>query len=485
MSIPIATSHRGSLQGLSFDLASLQAAFRDGILRPTKLVREIYRRQRSLDATGRARGVWITLMDEEEAIAQAQAIEARGAGASRQLPLYGIPFAVKDNIDCEGLATTAACPEFAYKASADAAVVARLKAAGAILVGKTNLDQFATGLVGVRSPYGICANPFDPRYIPGGSSSGSAVSVALGLVSFALGTDTAGSGRVPAAFNNVVGLKPTRGRVSTRGVVPACRSLDCVSIFALTCADAWRVFRVAEGFDPADPFSRERPQESGPAACPAPFRFGVPQPDQQEFFGDEGYRRLFDRALQRLVALGGIAVEIDFAPLREAAELLYGGPWVAERLAALGPFYAVHSGALHPVLKAILDQAGRFNAMDVFRAFYRLEEIRRIVAAMWSTIDVLVTPTAPTIYKIEDVMAEPVLTNNKLGTYTNFVNLLDLAAVAVPAGFRDDGLPFGVTLISPAWRDEALCALGSRLHRATDVPLGATGHTLSVAAEKR
>jgi allophanate hydrolase len=357
--------------------------------------------------------------------------------------------------------------------AADAPVVARLKAAGAILIGKTNLDQFATGLVGLRSPYGACVNAFDPDYVAGGSSCGSAVAVARGLVSFALGTDTAGSGRVPAAFNNLVGLKPTRGRISNRGVIPACKSLDCVSIFALTGADAAAVLAAAEGFDAGDPYSRPVAGAAGwePKGT---FLYGVPRRSQLEFFGDVEYTRLFDAAVARLGALGGTPVEIDIAPFLEAAQLLYGGPWVAERLAAIGALYRERPGALHPVLRRILDDAGRYSAEDAFRAFHRLEELKRDAAPAWDAVDLLITPTAPTIYTRAAVAADPLALNNNLGAYTNFVNLLDLAAVSVPAGFRADGLPFGVTLVAPAGNDAALCALATRLQRAAELPLGAT-----------
>jgi allophanate hydrolase len=459
----------------SLDLASLASAYAAG-LSPVEVVREVYRR---IAARG-ADPVWITLRPEAEVLAEAAALAGRrAAGAS--LPLFGVPFAVKDNLDVAGLPTTAACPAFSYLPASDAEVVRRLRAAGALVIGKTNLDQFATGLVGVRSPYGAPSSVFNPDYISGGSSSGSAVAVAAGLVSFALGTDTAGSGRVPAAFNNLVGWKPTKGLLSTRGLVPACRSLDCVSVFALTCADAEKISGLVAGFDPADPFSRkcDRPARGFAAAG---FRFGVLRPDQREFFGDHEAAALYAASVDRLSSLGGVAVEIDFSPFRATADLLYSGPWVAERLAAISPFAQENPDALHPVTAAIIRGADRFSAVDTFRAFYRLEELRRATAPTWETIDVLLLPTTPTIYTHADIAAEPVLNNTRLGTYTNFVNLLDLCGVAVPAGFRSDGLPLGVTLLAPAFGDASVLALGGRLHAALGGKLGGTDSPLAPCA---
>ncbi len=453
----------------SLDLDSLAVAYAAGAT-PVQIVREVYARIR-------ARGedhVWITLRPEDDVLAEAAALAARRSGGDR-LPLYGVPFAAKDNLDVAGLPTTAACPAYAYTPAADAEVVRRLRSAGALVIGKTNLDQFATGLVGVRSPHGAPSSVFDKNYISGGSSSGSAVAVAAGLVSFALGSDTAGSGRVPAAFNNLVGWKPTKGLVSTTGLVPACRSLDCVSVFALTCADAAAVAEVASAFDPADPYSRPAVAAS---AFPAAFRFGVPRLEQLEFFGDAAAAELYAASVERLRSLGGVAVEIDYAPFRDTADLLYAGPWVAERLAAITPFAQEHPEALHPVTAGIITAASRFSAVDAFRAFYKLEELRRAAAPTWDRIDVMLLPTTPTIYTHADLAAEPVLNNTRLGAYTNFVNLLDLAAVAVPAGFRPDGLPLGVTLMAPAFSDPALLALGARLHAALGGRLGGTATPL-------
>jgi len=402
--------------------------------------------------------VWISLVPREVSLARAAEVDG---------PLAGLTFAIKDNIDLAGLPTTAGCPAYAYRPERSATVVERLINAGAIPIGKTNLDQFATGLVGTRSPYGACSSVFDPRYISGGSSAGSAVAVARGLVDFSLGTDTAGSGRVPAAFNNLVGLKPTRGLLSTRGVVPACRTLDCVSIFANTAEAARFVFRLARGFDAGDPFSRTI--TAGQDAAPwigGAFRFGVPAKEQLEFFGDDEAEGLYRKALADLEKSGGEKVEIDYSIFRAAAALLYSGPWVAERLAAIREFMEVHADEMNPVVREIILGARQYSAVDAFEADYELRELRRACEAEWAQIDVMVLPTTGTIYTHEEVTAEPVKLNTNLGYYTNFVNLLDLAAVAAPAGFRTNGLPFGISFIGQAFSDEALLALADFYQRA-------------------
>ncbi len=400
---------------------------------------------------------WITRLSLPQMLGYAASLQER---VIDDLPLYGIPFAIKDNIDLADVATTAGCAEYAYVPAHSAAVVQRLLDAGAIPVGKTNLDQFATGLVGTRSPYGACRNSVDPRYISGGSSSGSAVAVALGLASFALGTDTAGSGRIPAGFNNLVGLKPSLGRLSTAGVVPACRSLDCVSILSMNCEDAARVLAVAEGFDARDAYSR--PVDN---VALRGFRVGVPQTSQLEFCGDREYERLFRAAAARVEELGGSLIEIDAAPFFDAARLLYGGPWIAERYAALAPFMESNAAAMYPVTRDIVLSGARPSAVDAFRAQYKLKALIRTAEQIWNGVDLLLMPTAPTIFKIEAVADDPVRLNTALGTYTNFVNLMDLAAIAVPAGFRHDGMPFGVTLIAPRGTDRALLGLAERMHR--------------------
>ena len=381
-------------------------------------------------------------------------------------PLFGALVAIKDNIDVKGLFTTAACPAFAYEPNDDAEVVLALRAAGAIVVGKTNLDQFATGLVGTRSPYGAVPNAFDPGYVGGGSSSGSAVAVARGLVHVALGTDTAGSGRIPAALSNIVGWKPSRNAISTRGIVPACASIDCVSIFALTVADAARVFaaaRMAHG--PA----MDRPRLHGA------FTFAVPRREDREFYGDTHAAQAFDQAIAHLEALGGRVREIDFAPWRAVATMLYEGPRVAERHAAIRAFFDARPDVLDPVVRGIIGSARRYTASDVYVADAALARMREQLDAAWSAFDVLMVPTAPTIYTISEIEREPVELNRRLGTYTNFVNLLDLAAIAVPAAMRADGLPSGITLIAPSGSDLMLADLAQRVHAHTGLPLGALG----------
>ncbi|BEN48593.1 allophanate hydrolase [Serratia marcescens] len=404
----------------------------------------------------------------------AQRLEAVAGDLSR-LPLFGVPFAIKDNIDVGGWPTSAACPAFTYQAAADATVVANLRAAGAIALGKTNLDQFATGLVGTRSPYGAVVNSFDSRYVSGGSSSGSASVVARGLVPFALGTDTAGSGRVPAGFNNIVGLKPTKGRLSNRGVVPACRLNDTVSVFALTVADAAQVAELASGFDPADPYSRPDPH-TAPADIPAAPRFAVPA--QLEFFGDVQAERAFHRALAQLQAGGATLEPLDFAPFRTLAEQLYYGPWVAERTVAIEQVLEANPQAIDPVVRGIVGNGLGYSACDAYKAEYLRAELARQIAQRLAPFDALVVPTAPTIRTLAEMAQEPVLFNSQFGTYTNFTNLADLSALALPGPLREDGLPAGITLIAPAWHDRALEAFGLRWQRQSALPLGATGRAL-------
>ena len=451
----------------SLAIADLSAAYRNRITTPLDIVRALFQRIAALPD----RGIWISLVPIERALKQAQEL---GTYSPSSLPLYGIPFAIKDNIDIAGLPTTAACPDFAYTPELSAFVVNRLIKAGAIPIGKTNLDQFATGLVGTRSPYGVCRNSFDPEYISGGSSAGSAVAVAMGLVSFALGTDTAGSGRIPAAFNNVIGLKTTRGRLSPRGVVPACRSLDAMSILALTAEDAARVCSVAQGFDEAEPYSRRIERPARPALFAHDrFRFGVPAREQLQFFGNDEYSQLFDAAVARLERLGGERVQIDFAPFIETALLLYQGPWLAERYVVVEALLRNGSESLLPVTRQIIEGGAKHSAAQAFRALYHLEALRRTTEQVWNAIDVLVTPTAGTIYRVAEVEADPVQLNTRLGFYTNFMNLLDLAGVAVPAGFTSTGLPFGVSLAGPAWSDFDLLLLAAKLQRFESARLGA------------
>jgi allophanate hydrolase len=412
-------------------------------------------------ADGTAAAAWITRPSEP------LATQAHG-------PLAGLRFAVKDNIDVAGWPTTAACPEFAYVAQEHASVVLRLLAAGAALVGKTNLDQFACGLNGTRSPYGAVPNAFDAAYVSGGSSSGSAHAVASGQVDFALGTDTAGSGRVPAGLNNIVGLKPSKGLVSARGVVPAAQAVDCVSVFARTVATAAKVLSAALGPDAQDPYSRRLALLDHP--FPRAFRFGVP--DRLEFFGDELARAAFAQAVRRMEDLGGTAVQIDHAPLAEAADLLYGSALVAQRHAAIRGFFDAQPHAVIEPVRAIVAGGRRFSASDYCQAEARLHALRQRADAMWERIDLLLVPTAPTHYTIAQMRAEPVALNRNLGHYTNFVNLLDQAALAVPSSLRPDGLPFGITLIGRCGSDWQLAELGQRYHHATGLAQGATGVAL-------
>ncbi|MCS7291904.1 MAG: allophanate hydrolase [Gloeomargarita sp. SKYBB_i_bin120] len=435
------------------DLQSLRQAYIAGKLAPTQVVKQVYERiERYSDPA-----VWIYLAPPAESLARAAHLETRDPAG---LPLYGIPFAIKDNIDWAGVPTTAGCPAFAYVPAVSATVVAKLEAAGAIPIGKTNLDQFATGLVGTRSPYGICRNPWHPEYIPGGSSSGSAVAVAAGLVSFSLGTDTAGSGRVPAALNGIVGLKPTRGYLSTRGVVPAVRSLDCVSIFAQTVGDAQAVFQVAAGFDPEDPFSR-RPAPP-PALPPTTVRLGVPPLEQLDFMGNQAAAQNYQAAVQRFADIGAQVVTVDIQPFLAAGELLYEGAWLAERTAAVGDFLVQDHPGLDPTVRQIILAGREISGVQVFRDMYRLQALQRETEAQWERMDLLLLPTIGTAYRVQEVLAQPVELNQRLGRYTNFVNLLDLCALALPSGFQPDGLPTGVTLIAPAWHEAQLCAWGER-----------------------
>ncbi|MFO1038979.1 MAG: allophanate hydrolase [Geminicoccaceae bacterium] len=411
---------------------------------PVEAVRAAYARIEEVDDPG----IFIHLVPIADALAAAERVPA-------DAPLAGHTFAVKDNIDVAGLPTTAACREFAYTAEATAPAVQRLLDAGAVLIGKTNLDQFATGLVGVRTPWPVPRNACDPTLVPGGSSSGSAVAVAQGIVDIALGTDTAGSGRVPAGLNGIVGLKPSPGAVPTRGVVPACRTLDCVSVFARDVHTAWAGYAAMAGYDAADPWSR--PVRADAWGLPPGLRIGVPRQADRLFFGDEQAAAAFET---HLAALGMPLVEIDMTPFYETAALLYGGAWVAERYAAIRTLIEANPEALLPVTRTIIGGATRLSAADAFDGLYRLAELRRVATGVWNGIDVLCVPTLPRAYTLDEVAADPIGTNSKLGTYTNFVNLLDLCALAVPGALRGDGRPAGVTFIAPWGRDGLLAALG-------------------------
>ncbi len=449
---------------MTLTLAATLAAHRTG-KSPVQTIRETYARI----AAHADPALFLALRPEGEAVAEAERLAQAGPQGK---PLYGVPFAVKDNIDVAGLPTTAACPAFAYTPQRSAFVVERLVAAGAIPIGKTNLDQFATGLVGVRSPYGIPRNALNADLIPGGSSSGSAAAVGAGLVPFALGTDTAGSGRVPAAMNGIVGLKPSLGALSASGLVPACRTLDTISIFALDVADAFAAFAVAQGYDAADAYSRKFPVPALSAPPPG-VRIGVP--DRLEFFGDAEAEAAFARDVAALRASGFAVVGFDFAPFAEVAQLLYEGPWVAERYVAAKPLIETDPQALHPVTRAIIEGARKFDAVSTFEAFYKLAALKRTTQAAWRDFDVILVPTLPRLYSVEEVLADPVRLNSRLGTYTNFVNLLDLAAIAVPAGMRGDGLPSSLTFIAPAGADGMLAGLAAGVQARSGAPMGATG----------
>jgi allophanate hydrolase len=415
--------------------------------------------------------LFIALRPVAEALALAAALDVAGPAGK---PLFGVPFVVKDNIDVAGLPTTAACPAFAYQPARSSFVVQRLERAGAIVIGKTNLDQFATGLVGVRSPYGTPRNALRAELIPGGSSSGSAAAVGAGLVPFSLGTDTAGSGRVPAALNGIVGLKPTLGLLSAAGVVPACRTLDTISIFALSAGDAFAALEVAAGFDAADAYAKPLPAPHL-LAPPPRFVIGAPRPEQRLFLGDDEAKRAYEADLSKLADLGATIVEFDIEPFYAVARLLYEGPWVAERYAATKALIESNPDAMHPVTRKIIEGARKFDAVAGFEAAYRLQELKRATTAALLGFDAMAVPTMPRFYTLAEVEAEPLQTNSNLGTYTNFVNLLDLSAIAVPSGVRRDGLPSSLTLIGPAGADGLLAGIAARLHAVSGAPMGATG----------
>lgn len=438
----------------AFTRAALHDAYAQG-LSPAAVLTEVYRR---IDALADP-GIFLHLAAHEHMLAQADNLPPFDPEAQ---PLWGLPCAIKDNIDVAGMPTTCACPAFAYCASQDAAAVQRLRAAGALILGKTNLDQFATGLVGVRTPYPVPRNAIDDRLVPGGSSSGSAIAVARGLLTFTLGTDTAGSGRVPAALNGIVGWKPSCGSVSTRGVVPACRSLDCVSVFAGNVDDAWQVYASIAAYDADDPFARRRPA-LGWHALPAGFTVGVPREDSRRFFGDPVQAAAFARDLDHLSALGADLCEIDFTPFYEVADLLYGGAWLAERLAAIVPFADARPGALHPVTAAIIEPARALSAQDAFDDLYRLRALTRLVEQRMAACDVLAVPSIPRPVTLEEIAVDPVRPNRELGTYTNFANLLDLCAVTLPSGSRADGLPGSLTLLARGGEDGRLLPLARAL----------------------
>jgi len=447
---------------INLQITSLLEGYRTGRFTVDAVIAQCLERCTAVPET-----VWITRLDRQRIQSFLDVLQGESPDTR---PLYGVPFVMKDNIDLAGVPTTAGSPGYSYMPEKTAFVAEQLIAAGAVPLGKTNLDQFATGLVGTRSPYGACPNSFNPDYISGGSSSGSSVAVASGCCSFSLGTDTAGSGRVPAAFNNLVGLKPSRGLLSCSGVVPACKSLDCVSVFALDSADAQAVFNVAAAFDAADCYARTLSQAG---SLSARWRFGVPQTGQLKFFGNAVYQAAFETSVELLEKAGGIKVEIDFSPFIEVANLLYSGPWVNERYAAVGDFIESSPGAVLPTTRRIIRSGLHMTAPEVFQAMYDVQTLKRKTDSILRKVDALVTPTAGTCYTMDEVNRNPVELNTNLGFYTNYMNLLDYAAVAVPSVMTAP-VPFGVTLTSFAGHDQRLLQLAGLLHRASGLSVGRT-----------
>jgi allophanate hydrolase len=444
---------------MNIEIGTLHQLYTQSNLRPSEAMQQLLAHIDQLERPE----VWIARVTTQQVLARAQELDSllqqHGEVMFKQLPLFGIPFAVKDNIDVAGMPTTAACPEFAYTPDASATVVERLIAAGAILIGKTNLDQFATGLIGTRSPYGVVRNAIDPEFASGGSSSGSGVAVAMDMVSFSLGTDTAGSGRVPAGLNDIVGLKPTRGLISAHGVVPACRTLDCVSVFARTVADAWSVLQVAASYDEKDSYSRRVPMLGVKQRT---VRIAIPA--QLEFCGDAVAERAFHQAIDKLKALPFCEIgTVDYTPFRDAAQLLYQGPWVAERLAAVGEFFQTNRAAMNDVVGGIIAQGANYNAVDTFNGQYRLADLKRRAENQMHDYDLMIVPTTPTMHKIADVVKDPVKRNSEMGVYTNFVNFFDMAALSIPTDHRSDGLPAGVTLIGACGADQRLAAFAEKV----------------------
>lgn len=462
------------MKNIDITINGLKKHYKNGDFSPRELLASIKQRIEQ----DKNNPVFIHVLSDSELELYLSALAGKGI----DLPLYGVPFAIKDNIDLAGINSTAACPAFSYTASESALVVQRLIDAGAIPVGKTNMDQFATGLVGVRSPWGACKNALNPEYISGGSSSGSAVSVAKAWVSFSLGTDTAGSGRVPASLNNIVGLKPSCGLLSNSGVVPACKSIDCVSIFALTAADAAAVLDVAAAYDIDDPYSRQNTFENGPRSplvFENSFSFGVPSKSQLNFFGNEEAEQLFDHGIEVLKQLGGKAVEIDFSAFLDAARLLYEGPWVAERYLAMQDILQKSPDDVLPVIRAIVESSGEAKATEAYSAYYKLNALKQYAIKALEGLDCVITPTNGTFYTIAQLEADPIQLNSNLGYYTNFMNLLDFSAVSVPVGFYEKGLGFGVTLFAKAFEDKKLLSLAAKIQESNGLTLGASDLTYS------
>lgn len=453
---------------INLSISQLHKAYSNGELSPATLIKQLTEQANQQEA------VWLHVLSAQELAPYLKALESKSLETH---PLYGVPFAIKDNIDLAGIPTTAACPEFTYTPENSAFVVEQLIAAGAIPIGKTNLDQFATGLVGTRSPFGETPNAFNPDYISGGSSSGSAVATASGMVSFALGTDTAGSGRVPACFNNLVGVKPSKGLLSNTGMVPACKSIDCMSIFALDATDANKVLQVAAKYDPQDSYSRKNPPANQqPVIVKHAFNFAVPLPEQLNFFGDEGYKNEFVKAVNELQNMGGVKKELDFSPLFEAATLLYEGPWVSERYLATQHLIENNPQALLDVTRTIISGGIKPLAIDCFSALYKLQAFKQQADLLVSQADFVVTPTAGRHFTRSEVREKPIELNSQLGYYTNFMNLLDYSAVAVPTSFTANSMPFGVTLFSFAMEDQKLLGYANKIMQHNALPLGATKH---------
>jgi allophanate hydrolase len=453
------------LRNLPFTIDSLHLAYRSQT-KVADVISECFRRINQADDAG-------IFISQSSLQYIERAISELGEFDPISKPLWGIPFAVKDNIDVLGLTTTAGCPDFSYEAPSDSFVVNLLREAGAICVGKTNLDQFATGLVGVRTPYPIPKNAIDPTIVPGGSSSGSAVSVAHGIVTFSLGTDTAGSGRVPAALNSIVGLKPTLGSLSNTGVVPACRTLDTISIFAATVADAYTVFQVAAVYDEQDSYSRTF---SNPKLNASTFskKIGVPSEDSIRFFGDKIQQASFNHTLEGLAKHGAELIELDFEPFYSAASLLYEGVWVAERYAAVGDFLEKSPGSFNPITKKIISQARKYSAADAFKDIYKLQSLKRTIKSGLAGLDFICVPSIPTFYSVADLIADPITPNSNLGTYTNFANFMDMSAITVPVDPRKDGLPGSVTLLATAGKDNVIAEIAYKLQKSGHAALGAT-----------
>lgn len=449
---------------IALTIPALHAAYASGIP-VAQVIAQVYARIAAVDDPG----IFITLAAKADVLSAA----AQLGDFDPARPLWGVPFAVKDNIDVAGCPTTAACPAFAYEPAADAFVVTQLRAAGALFIGKTNLDQFATGLVGVRTPYGAPRNAIDPAIVPGGSSAGSGVAVAQGIVTLALGTDTAGSGRVPAALNNIVGLKPTLGALSASGVVPACRSIETISIFGLTVEDAWRAYQVTSIYDPADAYARP---VAVPDLCPAPpvLRIGIPSAQSIKFFGDDAQAASFAASVDLLKTAGAVISEVDFAPLYAVAAMLYEGAWVAERYTVIEDLLKTNPDAILPVTRKIIGKAESLSAADAFRGIYRLKELARLAEPVLAGLDMLCVPTIPTFYTVQDLIDDPVTPNSNFGTYTNFVNLLNMCGLAVPTPARSDGRPGSVTLLAKAGQDHLLAAAAAPIEAAGPRQLGAT-----------